>query len=402
MCPHVLDRQHILNDELLNALRYKSEGTDIDFKSEQYRFVGATDHEKSELLKDILAIANAWRDGTGYILLGFKDHRPHPADVVGISESIDDATLQQFVNGKVKPKLTFHYEEHLYEGKTVGVISIPKQRRPFYLTNQFGKLKSNIVYVRRGSSTDEAEPSEVGSMALDAAGRGAMRLDLAVLTPENALLPTLHKRKYLTFTQPLPDYESPKEYSHGLFRVPSIWHDNKDFWRDLAEFARIESAVIRIQFVLLNRSETQLSHAKLEVSVEPLAGQAFEMLAADDLPKAPVSRWSHLHSTMPSFSEPSEAAVVVDQRGTHPVCHIRFGTLLPSEEGRSDILAIVPQGPGKLRLRFRILAAELAAPQESEQLLETSGELVQLDAEGLDEWHSNTLLAQYQSDNEQK
>ncbi len=395
-----------MNDELLNALRYNSEGTDIDFKSEQYRFIGATDHEKSELLKDILAIANAWRDGPGYILLGFKDRRPHPADVVGISGSIDDAALQQFVNGKVKPKLTFHYEERLYEGKTVGVISIPKQKRPFYLTSPFGKLKSNIVYVRRGSSTDEAEPSEVGAMALDAAGRGEMRLDLAVLTPENTPFPGSLERQYLRFTEPLPDYESPKDYGqygkHSFLSVPSIWHDNKDFWREYGEFARINAAVIKVQFVLLNRSETQLSHAKLEVLVEPLDGQAFEMLAADDLPKAPASQWSHLHLNVPSFGEPSETAVVVDQRGISPICHIRFGTLLPSEEGRSDVLAIVPQGPGKLRLRFRILAAELAAPQESEHLLETSGGVVQLDAHGLEEWHGIALLAQYDAENGQE
>ncbi|HBR2370871.1 TPA: putative DNA binding domain-containing protein, partial [Klebsiella pneumoniae] len=82
---------------LLNMLRYKSEGTDIDFKSAQYRFTNGSENDKSELLKDILAIANSWRDGTGYILLGFKDQRPNPAEVVGIHDSIDDSRIQQFV-----------------------------------------------------------------------------------------------------------------------------------------------------------------------------------------------------------------------------------------------------------------------------------------------------------------
>lgn len=171
--------------DLLNMLRYKSESTDIDFKSAQYRFNSGTETDKSELLKDILAIANSWRDGTGYILLGFKDQRPHPAEVVGIHESIDDSRIQQFVNGKVKPKLTFRYEEHLYEGKTVGILIIPKQKRPFYLANPYGKLKSNVVYVRRGSSTDEAEPVETIAMANEDAGRGSLKIELSLLTPEN-------------------------------------------------------------------------------------------------------------------------------------------------------------------------------------------------------------------------
>src|SRR5437870_3402119 len=96
--------------DLLDTLRFKAEGTDLDFKSAQYRFIKASEADKAELLKDILAIANSWRDGTGHVLLGFKDARPKPAEVVGISEHLDDAQFQQFVNSKVKPKLTFRYE----------------------------------------------------------------------------------------------------------------------------------------------------------------------------------------------------------------------------------------------------------------------------------------------------
>jgi len=86
--------------ELLSKLRYRSEGPDIDFKSAQYRFNGGSEADKAEMLKDILAIANSWREGPGYILLGFKDNRPHPAEVVGIQDSIDDARIQQFVNSE--------------------------------------------------------------------------------------------------------------------------------------------------------------------------------------------------------------------------------------------------------------------------------------------------------------
>ncbi len=135
-------------DETLDALRYKSEGTDLDFKQAQYRFVKASENDKAELLKDIIAMANAWRDGTGYILVGFKDNSPHRAAIVGIREHLDDASIQQFVNSKVKPKLGFRYEERIYEGKAVGIITIPKQKRPFYLANAYGALKSNVGFSR--------------------------------------------------------------------------------------------------------------------------------------------------------------------------------------------------------------------------------------------------------------
>lgn len=376
-----------MTDELLTALRYKSEGPDIDFKSAQYRFIGGSEDDKAEMLKDILAMANAWRDGTGYILLGFKDQRPHPAEVVGISQTIDDAKVQQFVHGKVKPKLTFRYEEQLYEGKTIGVISIPKQKRPFYLAHAYGKLKSNIVYVRRGSSTDEAEPPEITAMALADTGRGDMLVDLSVLTPDNDNLPDVFARRFLQFSEKFPDYESPRQASgpFGIDILPLMQRDNRHFWREYAEYVTVDEGLIQMQFVLLNRSEVQLSNAKLEVSVEPLTEQGFQMLAGYDLPGEPRMQWDPVYSvrSLPEVMANQNRQLVVSNVGLIPVCHVRFGTLLPGEEGRSfDTLAIIPLGPGKLRLRFRILAAELAAPHESERTVEATGEVAQLDFEG--------------------
>lgn len=386
-----------MTNELLTALRYKSEGTDIDFKSAQFRFIGGSEDDKAEMLKDILAMANAWRDGPGYILLGFKDQRPHPAEVVGISQSIDDAKMQQFVHGKVKPKLTFHYEEHLYEGKTIGVLSIPKQKRPFYLSHAYGKLKSNVVYVRRGSSTDEAEPPEITAMAMADAGRGDMRVDLSALTPDNDNLPDTFARRYLQFTEKFPDYESPRQTisPFGIDIRPLGQHDNRHFWSEYAEYLRVDEGLILMQFVLLNRSEVQLSNAKLEVSVEPLAGQGFEMLAGEELPKMPRRQWDPIYGirSLPEIMAHQNTRLVVDNGGVVPVCHVRFGSLLPGEEGRSsDTLAIIPLGPGKLRLRFRILAGELAAPHESERVVEATGEEVeQLDFEGFKTFISERL-----------
>lgn len=375
-----------MTDELLTALRYKSEGTDIDFKSAHYRFINGSEDDKAEMLKDILAIANAWRDGPGYILIGFKEQRPHPAEVVGISQSIDDSKVQQFVHGKVKPKLTFRYEEHLYKGKTVGVITIPKQKRPFYLSHAYGKLKSNVVYVRRGSSTDEAEPPEIASMVQVDAGRGDMRVDLSVLAPDNVDLPDSFERHFLQIAEKFPDYESPRQATgpFGIGAPSFMHHDNTHFWREYAEFVRVNEGLILMQFVLRNRSAVQLSNAKLEVSVEPLAGQGFQMLPGDELPKEPRSQWDILGvRSFPQAMTLQNPRLVVDDAGVAPVCHVRFGSLLPGEEGRSsDTLAIVLHGPGVLRLRFRILAGELTVPLESERVVEANGAVERLDFAG--------------------
>ena len=365
--------------ELLNMLRYKSEGADIDFKSAQYRFTKGTEEDKSELLKDILAIANSWRDGPGYILLGFKENRPHPAEIIGIQESIDDSRLQQFVNSKVKPKLTFSYEEHLYDAKKVGVIAIPKQKRPFYITSAYGKLKSNVVYVRRGSSTDEAEPSEAIAMANDDNGRGDVRVELSVLTPQNEALPSSFAQTYLQFTEEFPDFVMNRKPS-GPFDMhlsSSLERDNSDFWREYAEYTQVDEALIQMQFVLVNRSGVQLSNAKLEVSVDALDAQPFEMLPGNSLPSRPKPQWNFVGNLtrMQDALSSQNPRLLVDESGPSLVCHVRLGYLLPGEQSRSETLAIIPQGPGRLCLRLRILGSELAVPIELEHLIETTGEI---------------------------
>lgn len=376
-------------DELLTQLRLKSEGVDIDFKSTQYQFAGANDIQKGELLKDILAMANAWRDGPGYILLGFKERRPHPAETVGILESIDDASMQQFVHAKIFPKITFHYEEHLYEGMKIGIIKIPKQKRTFYLLNDFGKLKKNVVYVRRGSCTDEAGPPEIASMTHTDAGRGDMRVELSVLALDNNELPDTFARRYFQFIEELPDFKGYRQPSSRFeIVVPEIGqHENVDFFREYAEFVRTDEALIVMQFMLHNRSSTQLSNAKLEVTVDPLDGQKVKMLNAEDVPKKPKSHYSLFTDRLPALPEILAKQSIkfhIDNGGDKPIVHIRFGSLLPGEQGRSDSkLALALSGPGKLRLQFRILASELAEPKESERIIETTGLIEEFDFEKL-------------------
>jgi predicted HTH transcriptional regulator len=81
-------------------LLYRGESESLDFKSEQYVFVGASEEAMTELLKDILAFANAWRNDPAYILIGVQETPSRKANATGISpaDHIDDATLQQFVN----------------------------------------------------------------------------------------------------------------------------------------------------------------------------------------------------------------------------------------------------------------------------------------------------------------
>src|SRR5262245_22353300 len=156
-----------MHDTLFERLLYEEESTTLDFKKEQYRFAKATDEDKSELLKDILGFANAWRRSEAYILIGVEDVRGGRGNVVGIpaTDQLDDHSLQQFVNNLTNRPVRFHYEAFGFEGKQVGVIRIEEQPRPLYAKRDYGKLKKNEVYVRRGSSTDPTKPASLDEIA---------------------------------------------------------------------------------------------------------------------------------------------------------------------------------------------------------------------------------------------
>src|SRR5688572_20492279 len=99
-----------MDANLLEQLLNESESSSLDFKETQYPFVGATEDQKSELLKDILTLANAWRRADAYILIGVKEVKGGRSIPVGITDHLDDASLQQFVCAKTNRPITFSYE----------------------------------------------------------------------------------------------------------------------------------------------------------------------------------------------------------------------------------------------------------------------------------------------------
>lgn len=143
---------------LIESLLYEEEGETLDFKRDHYRFGGGDALAKSELLKDILAFANTRRLDDAHILVGAKGKQGERKTVFGINEDIDEASIQQFVNEKTNRPITFSYKTLAVEGKKVGLYRIPPQTLPFFVRKDYGIVRQNIVYIRRGSSTAEATP----------------------------------------------------------------------------------------------------------------------------------------------------------------------------------------------------------------------------------------------------
>jgi hypothetical protein len=155
----------VLDTALIESLLHQTEGSFLDFKRDQYPFDGANEDQKSELVKDILAFANAWRQTDAHILIGVEEVQGGRSVPVGVKSHLKEANVQQLVNTKVNRPIEFTYNAAIVDGVSIGIIRVPVQTRPFFLKSDFGsKLKKNVVYLRRGSATDVANPDEIAKM----------------------------------------------------------------------------------------------------------------------------------------------------------------------------------------------------------------------------------------------
>jgi hypothetical protein len=251
-------------DILLNRWLYESESDALDFKRDQYKFKHASNEVKSEILKDILSIVNSWRTIDGYILIGIEDKADKPNLLIGITEHIDDAYLQQFVNSKTSDTCKFAYATYTIDHKTIGIIKIPIQKRPIYLNKDFGKLKAKTVYVRRGSSTDIATPDEVIKMGLDHNKAVSASLEVGFFDKLNAQMNgavIAYETTYIKILDEIP------EYSEGsYFMMPTIGK-NSDYFRDIVEYYNFIYSFKPIYIAIRNIGNIEAVNLRFELEI---------------------------------------------------------------------------------------------------------------------------------------
>jgi len=275
-----------MDEDLLRRLLAEGESSHLDYKSEQYPFISASEREKSELLKDVLAMANAWRDSDAYILIGVSEVPGRIAEVVGVREHLDDAGLQQFVKAKTNRPIQFSYREFEIEGRFVGAIHVPLQRRPFFLKKDYGLLRANEVYLRRGSSTDVADADEVLAMGVSLAEsqRPSIDVQFADLQERRPLGRVFESSR--AGLLPMAETDLPTvrtRSSSGAYSAFATSRPNPKYWKELNECVSTTSFCEPLSFCAKNLSRTVAMDvcAKLTMRVAP------SVFLLEDLPELP-------------------------------------------------------------------------------------------------------------------
>ncbi|MGE4375567.1 MAG: ATP-binding protein, partial [Methanoculleus sp.] len=104
-----------------DLIEYYDENLNLDFKGSQY-----TIDEHADLIKDIIAMANADTNDECYIIIVVIHNNVGQKELRGISREgfIDDAVYQQLIRENVEPDIKFEYSLYEYAGKCFGVFKI--------------------------------------------------------------------------------------------------------------------------------------------------------------------------------------------------------------------------------------------------------------------------------------
>jgi hypothetical protein len=354
------------SSQFVEDLLYQSEGTALDFKEKQYPFNGATDEQKSELLKDILTFANSWRQGDAYILIGVQAAVGGRHIPVGTEEHFDDAQLQQFVNSKTNRKVILSYEVHLIEGKKIGVIRIPKQDRPIYATKRFGKVEKEAVYFRLGSSTVIAKPEDIARMGRDSIQSQLiplLNLSFAALQNRTELGTTVEVDSiaYNEVTEPLPN-AGEKRDTFSTLSDPMV-RVNEDYWREMEQYVRKRALLKPVGLVIRNQSNRLAENVRVEISGSSIDGIA--VMDESELPTKPAYRSIDRIPQFKPFWKQQQQQITVEHHGKGWSLTAKFGNVQPkSYVWASEPFYVGSMSQNELKFEAFIYADNLPEPQK--------------------------------------
>ncbi len=142
-----------------DLIEHENENTCLDFKAEQYK------KEKHEdLIKDVIAMANADTRNDRYIIIGVKHSPSGDRNVLGIDkkEFIDAAVYQQLIAENIDGELKFEYYSYEFEGKTLGIFKIYNcLDRPYLMKKDFKSLKKGDGFIRKGSQQSRMDRKDL-------------------------------------------------------------------------------------------------------------------------------------------------------------------------------------------------------------------------------------------------
>ncbi|MBC2593539.1 ATP-binding protein [Ruficoccus amylovorans] len=370
-----------MDDITFRRLLYEEESVFLDFKCQQYPFKDVSDTQKSELLKDILGFCNARRPGLdAYILIGVKEIRGGQSEVVGIAECehLSDNDIQQFVNTKTNRPVHFRYEAYCFSEKQVGVIVIAEQQRPIYLKKDYGKLKRDCVYVRRGSSTDPSHPASPDEIALMGSEKSTpnTKIDILFAEPDYDVSIGLAFPLRGEYCQMPDDDDIPlieprattSTYGGLTFDLGNAFREpiNSEFYRELAYYEYVRRLFRPVRLSVQNTGEVSAKNVRVEIVLADDDG----VFALDEceVPERPRRKGSFISTpvigAVGAAIRREPGIVEISTKGERTSIEINCYDLQPGRQVWSEVFYIGTRNNGVSEINGKVYADSLSKPAE--------------------------------------
>ena len=362
------------------SLLFEDEGSSLDFKSTQYAFPSEDIGEKAELLKDILAFANAWRRTDAFIIIGVGEQQGDKARVLGVNGHLAEADIQQFVTSKTNRVVDFSYHTCQVEEMDIDVIRIPVQDRPTYLLKRYGPLAANAAFVRRGSSTVVAQPEEIARMGVADYGKPAFPPDLTLSFLDARSHEPLGSELVVEVNfLVMPDEAEIPDYSRGSFMNVPIVGANADYYRELAKHLQDRYGLKEVQLLITNTSDKPALDVKMELRIED-RNQMLRFRAEEDL-----EPWPYETFLVPSFQRfgEDERKFNVRQLDQAWIVEYSIGKVQPRARIPISGLFVGATKSCSITLPFQLFADNLPKPLLRELQLTIETSRTEVDSEDL-------------------
>ncbi|MEW9095249.1 MAG: ATP-binding protein [Clostridiaceae bacterium] len=143
------------NEKIIQLIKNGYESDYLDFKAKQYN-----KDNYSDLIKDIMSMANSHYEGDKYIIIGVKCKPSGDKSIIEISkeEFVDVSIYQQIIIDNIEPEIKLDYIPFRYENRLIGILKIYGQSndRPYMLKKQNQGLHIGQCYIRKGANNTNA------------------------------------------------------------------------------------------------------------------------------------------------------------------------------------------------------------------------------------------------------
>ncbi|WP_203266155.1 helix-turn-helix domain-containing protein [Streptococcus uberis] len=396
---------------LEGMIRYETEGTCLDFKSEEYN-----SKNRDALIKDIMSMANAHTLKSKYIIIGVKDEPGKARKFLGLESISDQANLENIIQENIEPHVHFKYYSYQIDEKMLGIIEIfNNDNRPYMLKKDGVSIKKGDMFIRKGSRQSKAlredidkmfasRSEEINTSNIHIGFNNTIQKQISIESPiiEESELPSSRKKNYYySMLDKLEKYNSGDIVQQNIFLNPFMKEYDKEkqaikigtndlglpIYKNKEEIEKYiekiresyvqednyfcyEEKSFKLNFSILNDSNKFLEDVVIKFRIP-----SSDLLISEELPQRPTyNRYDFSHLTMSnSFSGYPYVEKILDEyivEETFDTIRHKEITTIFSEDLRC--LCTSQTIKKTITINYFVSAKNLSYPIEGELLLTIS------------------------------